>query len=148
MIPGCCGRRSLALQYLTEPWAEEALAAVESDEAVAKAVKGLKLSILTIVLQAPPDRYGFVYAAFDGRGLSEYRVGYDYDSVTNNIEEPTFVVSGPYEVFAQIQRGDLTERRALLTGKLHLTGSLIKALRHMSAMETITRAINKVECEV
>lgn len=134
------------LVYLTEPWAEAALAAVESDPAIAKVVHGLDLSILTIITGAPEGRYGFFYAAFDGNGLSEYRVGYDYEAVTHGIDEPTFAISGPYEVFAAIQRGEIGERKALLTGKLHLTGSLIKALRHMHAMETVSAAINRIPC--
>lgn len=134
------------LVYLTEPWAEAALAAVEGDPGIAKAVKGVNLSILTIITGAPEGRYGFFYAAFDGQGLSDYRVGYDYEAVTRGITEPTFAISGPYEVFASIQRGEIGERKALLTGKLHLTGSLIKALRHMHAMEAVSAALNRIDC--
>ncbi|MGB1586072.1 MAG: SCP2 sterol-binding domain-containing protein [Thermoplasmatota archaeon] len=131
--------------YLTEPWAEAALAVVEGDPGIAEAVKGVKLSILTIITGAPEGRYGFFYAAFDD-GLSDYRVGYDYDVVTAGVGEPTFAISGPYEVFAAIQRGELGERKALLTGKLHLTGSLLKALRHMHAMEAISSALARIDC--
>jgi len=55
-------------------------------------------------------------------------------------------VSGKYEVFAAMQRGEIGERRALLTGRLHLTGSLVKALRHMNALETVTAALNTIDC--
>ena len=123
-----------------------ALEVVESNPEVQQAVAGLELSILAIVLHPPKGSYGFTYVAFDGNGLSDYRVGFDYEAVTRGIQDPTFVVSGDYEVFAAINRGDLSERRALLTGKLHLTGSLLKALRHMHAMESVTRALNSVEC--
>jgi putative sterol carrier protein len=134
------------LVYLTEPWAQAALAAVESDAGIVKAVKGIQLSILTIIKDPPQGRYGFFYAAFDGNGLTEYRVGYDYEAVTTGMDAPTFAVTGPYQVFAAIQRGELGERKALLTGKLHLTGSLVKALRYMHAMETISGAISGVKC--
>ena len=76
----------------------------------------------------------------------EYRVGHDYHTITDDVS-PTFVVSGTYDVFAEITRGDLTERKALLSGKLHLTGGLFKALKHMRAMERITHALNDIECE-
>ncbi len=138
---------SLKTVYLTQAWAEQALAAVEADAKVQKAVAGLDLSLLAIILDAPDGRYGFIYVAFDAQGLSDYRVGYDYDAVTKGLAEPTFVVSGKYEVFAAMQRGELGERRALLTGKLHLTGSLMKALRHMNALETVTAALTTIDCE-
>lgn len=138
----------MGIQYLTEAWAERALERVENDPDVLKAVRGLQISLLAIILGSPDGRYGFLYVAFDGTSLSEYRVGYDYEAVTRGLDSPTFVVSGPYEVFAQIARGELSERKALMTGRLHLTGGLLKALRHMRAMEAVTRALNSIECEV
>jgi hypothetical protein len=138
---------ALALQYLTEPWAEEALKRVESDERIHKAVDGIDLSVLTIILHPPQGSYGFLYTAFDGAGLKEYRVGRDYAAVADGIPPPTFVVSGEYEVFAAVQRGELSERKALLAGRLHLTGSMIKALRHMRALESITKVLREIPCK-
>lgn len=133
--------------YLSEAWAARALERVETDPEVLAAVKGLDISVLAIILDSPKGRYGFLYVAFDGTGLSEYRVGFDFDAVTKGLDSPMFVVSGPYEVFAQITRGELSERKALLTGKLHLTGGLLRALRYMRALETVTAALNSIECE-
>lgn len=145
--PGSDGLGALSrLVYLTEPWAEKALQVVESDPSVQEAMTGIALSVLTIVLEPPEGRYGFFFTSFDGKGLSEYRVGYDYEAVTRGMDKPTFVVSGPYEVFASIQRGETTERKALLKGKLQLTGSIVKALRHMSSLEAMTRALATIDC--
>lgn len=138
----------MAVRYLSKQWADLALERVERDEDVQKAVKGLDLSILAIILEAPKECYGFVYVRFEKGQLAEYRVGHDYDKVTHGLEAPTFVVSGQYDVFVAINQGQLKERKAILTGKLHLTGSLWKALRHMSAMEAVTRCLNDIECTV
>lgn len=141
-------RGALAIRYLTEEWAEKALERIEADEGVAEAVEGLDLSILAIILDRPDGCYGFIFVRFEDGALAEYRVGHDYMAVTHGLGTPTFVVSGRYEVFSQVQKGELTERKAILTGQLHLTGSLWKALRHMSAMEAVTRALNSIECEI
>ncbi len=129
---------------MSQEWAEEALRRVESDDRVSKALKGIQLSILTIITEGPKDTYGFLYVQFDGTGLSEYRVGHEYAAVADGIPEPTFVVSGKYNVFQSIQLGELGEKKALLTGKLHLTGSMMKALRHMRAMEAITKVLQEI----
>lgn len=134
------------MHYLTEPWAEEALQRVESDDRIQAAIRGIDLSILTIILNAPKRAYGFMYTSFDGDGLRDYRVGRDFATVTRDLPAPTFVVSGDYDVFSAIQRGELSERRALLSGKLHLTGSMLKALRHMRALETITDVLREIPC--
>ena len=134
----------LAFTYMSEPWAEEALRRVETDERIAKALKGIELSILTIITGSPEDTYGFLYVRFDGAGLADYRVGKDYETVADGIPTPTFVVSGKYEVFKEIQLGAMSERKALLKGKLHLTGSMVKALRHMRALETVTKTLQEI----
>lgn len=134
-------------RYLTEEWAEQALARVETDERVLEAVRGLELSLLTIILNAPEGAYGFLYVAFDASGLKEYRVGHDYHTVTRDLATPTFVVSGDYEVFARVQRGEVSQRRAVLSKQLHLTGSFLKAIRHLRALEAVTDALREIECE-
>lgn len=135
-----------ALRYLSEAWAEEALARVEDDERVLAATRGLDVGLLTIILRPPPGTYGFMYVAFDGGGLCDYRVGHDYAAVAKGIA-PTFVVSGTYDVFASVQRGDLSERKAILTGRLHLTGSVLKALRYMGTLEAISAVLREIDCE-
>lgn len=138
---------ALTVPYLSEAWAEQALRVIETHDGIRDALRGSEVSLLTIILRPPPGRYGFLYSAFDERGLRDYRVGKDYHSVTEGIDPPTFVVSGPYEVFAAVQRGEMTERRALMSGRLHLTGSWSKALRHMRMLETITGALGEIECK-
>jgi hypothetical protein len=135
------------VQYLSPAWAEKALRLVETDPRIDRALQGLEVSILTIILHPPKGCYGFLYAAFDGDGLKDYRVGVDFASVAKGLPEPTFTVSGEYPVFAAIQRGELTERRALMTGKLHLVGGMVKALRHMRTLEAFTEAMSSIPCK-
>lgn len=134
------------LQYLSEAWAQEVLKLIETDRRIARALDGLEVSILTIILHPPKGCYGFLYAAFDVDGLVDYRTGHDFHAVAKGLPEPTFVISGDYEVFAAVQRRELSERRALLTGKLHLTGSMVKALRYMRVLEAITEVTASIPC--
>ena len=137
----------MAIAYLSEQWAQQALRLVEGDPRIKKALDGVDLSLLTIVLHAPKGRYGFVYTAFDKGGLVDYRVGHDFHTVTKDIPEPTFVVSGEYSVFAAVQRGEISERKAIFSRQLHLTGSMVKAVRHMRALETFTAVLQTIPCE-
>jgi hypothetical protein len=134
------------VQYLSPAWGEKALRLVETDRRIADALGGLEVSLLTIITRPPKGCYGFLYAAFDADGLKDYRVGVDFASVARGLGEPTFTISGDYAVFAAIQRGQLTERKALLTGQLHLTGGMVKALRHMRQLEAITAVLTSIPC--
>lgn len=135
------------MRYLSEAWGREALRLIETHPRIKEALAGVEVSLLLIILGAPKDAYGFLYAAFDRSGLSDYRVGHDYHTITRGIH-PTFVVSGRYEVFAAVQQGRLDQRQALLTRKLHLTGPMLKAIRHMRALETLMGVLATIECEV
>lgn len=134
------------LLYLSEEWAEEALRRVETDERIQKAAKGIDVSLLTIFTEAPDHAYGFLYVHFKDGGLLEYRTGHRAEDVLQD-RSPTFVVSGTYGNFLEVQRGEISERRALLAGKLHLTGSMFKAMKHMRALETITGVMREIPCE-
>ncbi len=140
-------RHALAVPYLSEAWAEACLEAVEDDPRILAATKGAKVSLLCIILNPPPERYGFIYVAFDDAGLADYRLGHDYATVTKDMPTPTFVVSGDYKIWAQVQDGELPERKAVMSGKLHLTGNLLKALKHMRALEALTAVLRDIECE-
>ena len=137
----------MQLQYLSPAWAEKALRLVETDPRIERALGGLEVSLLTIILHPPKGCYGFIYAPFDGDGLKDYRVGVDFASMAKGLPEPTFTISGEYPVFAAIQRGELTERKALLSGRLHLTGGMIKALKHMRQLEAITDVLTSIPCK-
>lgn len=135
------------MQYLSPEWAEQALRLVETDPRIRRALAGVEVSLLTIILHPPKGCYGFLYAAFDRDGLKDYRVGVDLQAVARGLPEPTFTLSGEYDVFAAIQRGELTERKALLAGRLHLTGGLLKALAHLRRLEAITGVLSSIPCE-
>ena len=138
-------RRPL-VQYLSPAWAEHALRMIETDERIDRALGGLEVSLLTIILHPPKGCYGFLYAAFDADGLKDYRVGLDFPSVARGLPEPTFTISGEYGVFAAIQRGELTERKALLSGRLHLTGGMLRALKPLRQLEAITAVLGSIPC--
>jgi hypothetical protein len=134
------------VQYLSPAWAEKALRLVETDPRIERALGGLEVSLLTIILHPPKGCYGFLYAAFDEDGLKDYRVGLDFASVAKGLPEPTFTISGEYPVFASIQRGEMTERKALLSGRLHLTGGMFRALKHIRQLEAITAVLGSIPC--
>lgn len=133
------------LLYLSEEWAEEALRRVEADDRVAKAAKGIDVSLLTLFEDGPDHAYEYLYVHFRDGGLEEYKLGHDAGELEGR--KPTFTVRGPYENFADVQNGLITERRALLSGKLHLSGSMFKAMKHMRALETITGSLREIPCE-
>lgn len=137
---------ALTVPYLGPGWGRKALDVMRSDPRVQAALKGVKLRLLTRILDAPPGRYGYLWADFDGEGLADGRMGHAGDGVLEALQ-PTLTLEGRYATFAAIQRGEATERTAFLAGDLKLKGSRILALRHMGALEVITGALAEIPCE-
>lgn len=139
-------RGPVAVAYLGPEWGKRALRVIRSDPRVQQAVRSLELTVLTVIDDPPKGRYGYFYAAFAGKGLAAGEVGHMDDGKLAALAPPDFTIRGPYEVFAAIQRGEITERIAVLSGRLHVEGSRIAALRHMGALETVTAALAEIPC--
>jgi hypothetical protein len=136
----------LAVPYLGPGWGKKALAVMRSDPRVREALQGVKVRLLTRITGAPEGRYDYLWADFDGAGLADGRMGHVGDGVLETLE-PTLTLEGSYAVFAAIQRGELTERKAFMSGRLKVHGSRIQALRHMGALEAVTAALAEIPCE-
>ncbi|MEA3144583.1 MAG: hypothetical protein QOG31_1907 [Thermoplasmata archaeon] len=134
------------MPYLGPGWGKRALAIMRGDPRVQEALRGVKVRLLTRITDAPPGRYGYLWAEFDGTGLADARMGHADDAALAALE-PTLTLEGTYATFAAIQRGELTERKAFLAGRLKVKGSRIQALRHMGALEAVTAALAEIPCE-
>jgi hypothetical protein len=137
---------ALTVPYLGPGWGRKALALMRTDPRVQEAVQGVKLRLLTRIRDAPEGRYDYLWADFDGKGLADGRMGNEGDGVLETLA-PTVTLEGSYEVFAAIQRGETTERKAFLSGLLKVHGSRIQALRHLGALEAVTGALAEIPCE-
>lgn len=134
------------MPYLGPGWGRKALEVMRTDPRVREALRGVKVRLLVRILDAPPGRYGYLWAEFDGEGLADGRMGHAGDGVLETLE-PALTLEGDYATFAAIQRGESTERKAFLAGDLKVKGSRILALRHMGSLETITGALAEIPCE-
>jgi hypothetical protein len=138
--------RTLTVPYLGPGWGRKALAVMRTDPRVQESLQGVKLRLLVRITEVPAGRYTYLWADFDGAGLADARMGHAGDGALEALE-PTVTLEGPYAVFAAIQRGELTERKAFLSGQLRLHGSRIQALRHMGALEAVTGALAEIPCQ-
>ena len=58
-----------------------------------------------------------------------------------------FVISGNYDVFAKITRGELGAQRALMTMKLKLKGNMVKALKLASLADRLNKVLAGIPTE-
>lgn len=123
------------------------MARIASDPRVKDALAGVHSSILVHFRNTPAERYQYLYARFEDGQVLDGTLGLDGDGKLAALPEPEFTIEGDYTVFASIQRGEISDRRALLSGKLHLHGPRLKALRLMDAFQGLTDVLAEIPCE-
>lgn len=108
--------------YLSPGWTAEALSRLREQLAPDR-MKHITSSMLTVYKNCPDgkDRAVF-YSVIDGvvEDVSVREIGE---------AKAEFTISGDYETFARISQAELKARSALMSGRLTLTGNLVKALR-------------------
>jgi putative sterol carrier protein len=58
--------------------------------------------------------------------------------------EAEFRVTGPYDLFANLTQGKISSQRALMSGKLKLKGSMVKALKLASVADRINKVLGSI----
>jgi putative sterol carrier protein len=121
------------LHYLTEEWRSEAERRLKA-ELTPERMNRITSSMSNVYLDCPDGTAKYLLFRFADGALTEFALG------TGEPPEAEFLITGSYDVFAQISRAELGAQKALMTGKLKLKGNMIKALK----LAAIADRLNKV----
>ena len=124
---------SKSYQYLSPEWTKEALRRLRK-ELTAEKMKYVTSSMVTHYKNCPDGKERSLYYKFVKGVIDELSL------VEGKPPKAEFIISGDYEVFASISRAELGARSALMTGKLHLKGNMVKAL----GLSAVVDRMNKV----
>jgi putative sterol carrier protein len=119
--------------YLTEEWRAEAERRLKA-ELTPERMNHITSSMSNVYLDCPGGGTKYLLFRFEDGALTEMALG------TGEPPEAEFLITGSYDVFAQISRAELGAQKALMTGKLKLKGNMIKALK----LAAIADRLNKV----
>lgn len=133
-------------KYLSSEWVDDGRKRVEGHPQFVEQTQGVHASILCVVHEQPDHADEVFYIDFrDGKIIDIYsgpKAEFDARGAS-----AMFEVHGDYNTFVQIQEGHLSQTTAIMRGRLRLKGSLIKAMKHMRALETVTRILREVPTE-
>ena len=108
-------------QYLSPEWAEEAFRRL-SNYLTADDMKHTTSSMVTVYKNCPDGIDRAVYYKYIDGMIKELSV------IEGEPPKVEFTIIGDYETFAKISKTELGARSALMSGKLRLKGSMVKAL--------------------
>jgi putative sterol carrier protein len=120
-------------QYLTEEWRAEAERRLKA-ELTPERMNHITSSMSNVYLDCPGGGTKYLLFRFQDGALAEIALG------TGEPPAAEFLITGSYDVFAQISRAELGAQKALMTGRLKLKGNMIKALK----LAAIADRLNKI----
>jgi putative sterol carrier protein len=129
-----------ALKYLSTEWTAEAEKRLRS-QLTPESMKNMTSSMLTVYKDCPDGQERALYYKIENGVFTDISVRQE------PLPEAEFIISGDYETFAKISRAELGSRSALMSGKLRLTGNMVKALSLASIVDRFNKILSEISCE-
>jgi putative sterol carrier protein len=131
----------VAVAYLSPKWLEEARKQIEASKEFREAAKGLELSMVNVVTDAPGGKTLYIRYAFADGEIQDLKLGSD-PKITDAGSD--FKVTASYETFASLTQGKTSIAQAFLARKLKLEGSLPRAMKFVKPLDVMNRVLRKV----
>lgn len=135
------------MRFASREWIEAAVAALNAQPELARALDGLGRDAALIVEAQPPafPRTVAVHGAHEGGRVVRWRILADEDEVLEL--EPAYVLRAPYGVWRSLlQGGDPV--RAALSGRVRVDGDLEALVRRAGYRYVVEAALRAVETEL
>ena len=130
----------MSFRYLSPEWTQEAYRRLK-EELTPEKMKFVTSSMVTLYTNCPDGIDRALYYRFVDGMIDEVSVQ------TGVLPEAEFRISGDYETFAKISRAELGSRSALMTGKLRLTGNMVKALGLSAVVDRMNKVLATIPTE-
>lgn len=128
------------VKYLGPEWKDEVERLLKS-ELSPERMNRITSSMSNIYLNCPDGKERFMLFSFVDGLLDRFIVG---EGVPPEAE---FRITGDYETFAKISRGEMGAQLALMSGKLKLKGNMVKALKLASIADRLNKMIARVDAD-
>jgi putative sterol carrier protein len=127
--------------YMTQPWRDEGEKRLKA-EITPERMNFVTSSVTYIYKNCPPDgsekylHFKFVDGRFDVMSVGQ-----------GEPPKAEFSVTGDYEIFGRVTRGEMNAQRALMTLKFKLKGNMVKALKLASLADRINKVLATIPAQ-
>lgn len=126
-------------KYLSKEWLELGRNAINGNEEFVKVAKGFSASFLHTVSKTPAGGTLYYWSKFENGKCAGVGLG--------KIDNADFGFEAAYDAWVKIHKGEIGIIRAVLTRKLKMKGSLLKAVKYRKMAGLMSRVIAGVETE-
>jgi putative sterol carrier protein len=128
----------MAVEFLSEDWAEEVTAALNSHDGFRGAIQGMSLSLQFHVTEVHTrDDVDYFVQVADGRAVVRRGI----------LDDPDVSITNTYETAEAISKGELNTQSAFITGRIKVEGNLAKLMMHQAALQHFANAVSDIDVE-
>ncbi len=133
------------MKFLSEEWIEKAKKIATEKLDPEKDLKKATTSLLNIIENIPPDgKTVYFYLSVKEGNLQEMLINQSGSLLDKNAE---FVVTGNYDTFGQIFKGEMSTLIALIKNRVKIKGDKVKALKFVKPIDKINDCLRELETE-
>ena len=126
----------MAVKFLSEEWAQEVKSLLQNNEQLKSSAGSMTAKIQQVV--TTPDgevRYWFTLE------------GGNVDLGMGDIENPDATISQDYDTAAALSKNELTGTAAYMSGKLRVSGDLMKLMQLQGVLGQLPQALKELDVE-
>ncbi len=123
-------------KFLSEEWANEVKAALATNEAVKSAAGSMSARIQQVV-NGPDGEVKYWFKLEGG----------DLDLGLGDIENPDATITQDYDTAAALSKNELTGTAAYMSGKLRVSGDLMKLMQLQGVLGQLPQALKDIDVE-
>lgn len=126
----------MSVKFLTEEWADAVKSAINANEAFQKSAGSQNAKIQQVVNTSEGEkRYWF---KLEG-GQADLGIG--------DIESPDATITQDYDTAVALSKNELTGTAAYMSGKLKVSGDLMKLMQLQGALSQLPTALKELDVE-
>ena len=133
------------MKFLSDEWIKTAKKITAEKLDPEKDLKKATTSLLNIIENIPPDgRSVFFYISVKNGIIIEILLESTGSLLEKNAE---FVVTGNYDTFVQILKGEMNTLIALIKNRVKIKGDKVKALQFVKSIDRLNSCLREIETE-
>ena len=133
------------MKFLSNEWIKKAKEITAEKLDPEKDLKKATTSLLNIIENIPPEGASIYFFISVKNGVIEEFVIDKSDSTLD--KEAEFVVTGNYDTFVQILKGDMSTTIALIKNRIKIKGDKVKALKFVKPMDKLNSCLREIDTE-
>lgn len=125
----------MAVQYLTEEWAQAVTEALNSSEEFKSAAAGQSAKLQQVVTGAPQGDVKYYFNLENGQATV----------ALGELEGAEATITQDYDTAVALDKGELNPQQAFMQGKLRITGNMMKLMQLQGVISALPKAAASVE---